>query len=140
VKQVVVTPDGIAVEDVPSPQLRAGHVLVRTAFSCISPGTELTGAARASEPLWKQALRDPAKAIDKATGLVGNGLAGAGRKLHERSARMRPTGYSASGVVAAVGAGVVGLAPGDRVACSGAGYANQADTIVVPKNLVARVP
>ena len=134
------TPEGVAVEDVPTPQLRAGHVLVRTAFSCISPGTELSGAARASEPLWKQALRDPAKAIDKAAGLVGDGLAGAGRRLHERSARLRPTGYSASGVVVAVGAGVGDLAAGDRVACSGAGYANHADMIVVPRNLVAPVP
>jgi predicted dehydrogenase/threonine dehydrogenase-like Zn-dependent dehydrogenase len=140
VKQVVVTPDGVAVEDIPAPQLRPGHVLVRTAFTCISPGTELSGAARASEPLWKQALRDPATAIDKAAGLVGEGLAGAGRRLHERSARLRPTGYSASGVVVAAGAGVGALAAGDRVACSGAGYANHADMIVVPRNLVARVP
>lgn len=134
------TPEGVAVEDVPAPRLRAGHVLVRTAFSCISPGTELSGAARASEPLWKQALRDPGKAIDKAAGLVGDGFAGAGRRLHERSVRLRPTGYSASGVVVAVGAGVGDLAAGDRVACSGAGYANHADMIVVPRNLVARVP
>lgn len=134
------TPEGVAVEDVPAPQLRAGHVLVRTAFSCISPGTELSGAARASEPLWRQALRDPAKAIDKAAGLVGDGLAGAGRRLHERNARLRPTGYSASGVVVAVGTGVGDLAAGDRVACSGAGYANHADMLVVPRNLVARVP
>ena len=134
------TPEGVAVEDVPAPQLRAGHVLVRTAFSCISPGTELSGAARASEPLWRQALRDPSTAIDKAAGLVGAGLAGAGRRLHERSVRLRPTGYSASGVVVAVGAGVGDLAAGDRVACSGAGYANHAEMMVVPRNLVARVP
>ena len=134
------TPEGVAVEDVPAPQLRAGQVLVRTAFSCISPGTELSGAARASAPLWKQALRDPAKAVDKAAALVADGLGGAGRRLHERSARLRPTGYSASGVVIATGAGVADLAPGDRVACSGAGYANHADVIAVPRNLVARVP
>ena len=40
----------------------------------------------------------------------------------------------------AVGEGVGGFAPGDRVACAGAGYANHAELVVVPENLVALVP
>jgi predicted dehydrogenase/threonine dehydrogenase-like Zn-dependent dehydrogenase len=52
----------------------------------------------------------------------------------------QPLGYSCAGVVEAVGAGVVGFAPGDRVACAGAGYANHAEWVSVPENLVARVP
>ena len=139
-KQVVVTPEGVAVEDVPEPLVDAGQVLVETAFSCISAGTELSGAARAAEPMWKKALRDPARAVEKAADLAGEGVGGASRRLRERNARLRPTGYSASGVVIRTGAGVVDLAPGDRVACAGAGYANHADMITIPRNLVARVP
>ncbi|MDD2053711.1 bi-domain-containing oxidoreductase [Pseudomonas putida] len=49
-------------------------------------------------------------------------------------------GYSAAGVVVAVGAGVQGLKVGDRVACGGAGRANHADYVLVPRNLVCPVP
>lgn len=49
-------------------------------------------------------------------------------------------GYSAAGVVIAVGDGIGDLFPGDRVACGGAGKANHADYVLVPRNLVARVP
>jgi predicted dehydrogenase len=40
----------------------------------------------------------------------------------------------------AVGDGVSDLAPGDLVACAGAGQANHADYIVVKRNLVCRLP
>jgi predicted dehydrogenase/threonine dehydrogenase-like Zn-dependent dehydrogenase len=49
-------------------------------------------------------------------------------------------GYSAAGEVEAVGAGITDLAPGDLVACAGAGQANHADWINVKRNLVVRVP
>jgi predicted dehydrogenase/threonine dehydrogenase-like Zn-dependent dehydrogenase len=49
-------------------------------------------------------------------------------------------GYSAAGEVVAVGEGISDLLPGDRVACAGAGKANHADYVSVPRNLVCRVP
>jgi len=49
-------------------------------------------------------------------------------------------GYSAAGEVVAVGEGISDLVPGDRVACAGAGRANHADYVSVPRNLVCRVP
>ena len=49
-------------------------------------------------------------------------------------------GYSAAGEVVAVGEGVEGFAVGDLVACGGAGKANHADYVCVPRNLVCRVP
>jgi predicted dehydrogenase/threonine dehydrogenase-like Zn-dependent dehydrogenase len=52
----------------------------------------------------------------------------------------QPLGYSCAGVVEQVGDEVAGFAPGDRVACAGAGYANHAEWVAVPENLVARVP
>src|SRR5207245_7015813 len=51
-----------------------------------------------------------------------------------------PIGYSAAGVVVEAGEEVVGFAPGDRVACAGAGIANHAEVIAVPVNLAVRVP
>jgi predicted dehydrogenase/threonine dehydrogenase-like Zn-dependent dehydrogenase len=49
-------------------------------------------------------------------------------------------GYSAAGEVVAVGEGITDLAPGDLVACAGAGQANHADYVSVKRNLVCRVP
>ncbi len=49
-------------------------------------------------------------------------------------------GYSAAGQVVAVGERVKDLVPGDWVACGGAGRANHADFVSVPRNLVCRIP
>ena len=49
-------------------------------------------------------------------------------------------GYSAAGTVEAVGEGVSEFSPGDEVACGGAGQANHADYVSVPRNLVCRIP
>ncbi len=49
-------------------------------------------------------------------------------------------GYSAAGEVVGIGEGITDLTVGDRVACAGAGKANHADFISVPRNLVCRVP
>jgi predicted dehydrogenase/threonine dehydrogenase-like Zn-dependent dehydrogenase len=49
-------------------------------------------------------------------------------------------GYSVAGEVVAVGEGVHDLAAGDLVAAAGAGQANHADYVSVPRNLVCRVP
>ena len=49
-------------------------------------------------------------------------------------------GYSAAGEIVAVGEGVDDLRPGDVVAAAGAGQANHADYVTVPRNLVCRVP
>ncbi|WP_211164343.1 bi-domain-containing oxidoreductase [Shewanella salipaludis] len=51
-----------------------------------------------------------------------------------------PLGYSCAGQVVAVGGLVEGLQPGDRVACGGADYANHAEFVAIPKNLVVKVP
>lgn len=49
-------------------------------------------------------------------------------------------GYSAAGQVLAVGTGVHDITVGDMVACGGAGKANHADFVSVPRNLVCPVP
>lgn len=49
-------------------------------------------------------------------------------------------GYSVAGQVIAVGEGIADVSPGDRVAACGAGLANHADMVSVPRNLVVQVP
>lgn len=63
-----------------------------------------------------------------------------GLPLSELDTQGWNVGYSAAGEVLAVGEGISDLAPGDLVACAGAGQANHAEFISVKRNLVSRVP
>jgi predicted dehydrogenase/threonine dehydrogenase-like Zn-dependent dehydrogenase len=141
VKQVLLRAGKAVVEDVPEPSAAPGRVLVRTAFSLVSAGTEravLEGTA-------KQTLL--AAAAD--TGVLGKALGvlrreGPAGLLERLQTRLTPPeavpGYAASGVVESVGRGIADLPPGTAVACAGAGYACHAERIAVPRLLVTPVP
>lgn len=141
-KQIVQNPKSGKLEllEVPVPALGAGQVLVRNHFSVVSPGTEkmaldfarksLLGKARSRPDLVKQVLRK----------VQQEGPLPTYRAVMNRLDALQPLGYSTAGVVEAAGAGVVGFSPGDRVACAGAGYANHAEMVAVPENLVVPVP
>jgi predicted dehydrogenase/threonine dehydrogenase-like Zn-dependent dehydrogenase len=62
------------------------------------------------------------------------------RDTKTQSGSATPLGYSCSGRVVAIGDGVTDLKPGEAVACAGAGAANHAEIVLVPRQLVARVP
>jgi threonine dehydrogenase-like Zn-dependent dehydrogenase len=128
------------VADVPPPALRPGSVLVRTRWSLISAGTERLIIDLAGKSLYGKARARPdlvKKTLDK---VKREGVIATYRAVTGRLAGDVPLGYSAAGEVLAVGAGVTGISPGDRVACAGAGFANHAEILCVPRNLCARVP
>jgi predicted dehydrogenase len=141
-KQVAQRPrDGaVTVEEVPAPSLRPGWVLVQNHYSLLSAGTERTKIQLGGKNLVEKARSRPdlvRKVVEKArVEGVGASLATA----RDRLDALAPLGYSSAGVVLEVGADVDGVAPGDRVACAGEGWATHAEVIAVPKNLIARVP
>jgi predicted dehydrogenase/threonine dehydrogenase-like Zn-dependent dehydrogenase len=140
VRQVLIRDGGVAVEEVPAPAAEPRGVLVRVEWSCVSSGTELSGIAMSGLPLYRRALKQPEhvrKAIDAAR---EQGLVRTYRRIRSQLDAGLPTGYSCAGVVLEAGAEVESFAPGDRVACAGAGAANHAELVSVPVNLVARVP
>lgn len=130
----------VSVHDVPAPSVHPGRVLVRTAASLISAGTEkaavdsgkkgLIGRAKDRPDLVKQVIERV-----KTEGLL-NTYAAVQAKLDGTTA----LGYSAAGVVTAVGDDVTAFRTGDRVACAGVGYASHAEVISVPQNLCVRLP
>lgn len=139
-KQVLIKKGQACVEDTPAPLVEAGTVLVRTQRSCVSVGTEMSGLTNSALPLWKRALQQPdnvKKAVEMA---ATQGFAKTWQVVQGRLAAGNATGYSATGVVVEVGAGVEDLQPGDRVACAGAQCAHHAEYIRVPRNLTVRVP
>ena len=126
--------------EVPAPQPGAGQVLVRTHFSVMSPGTEKMAMDFARKTLLGKAQSRPDLVAQVARKLRQEGPLQTYRTVMGRLDAPQPLGYSSSGVVDAVGTGVRSFAPGDAVACAGAGYANHAEWNVVPENLVAKVP
>ena len=139
-KQVLVCKGDVLVESVPAPLVVDGSVLVEVAYSLISAGTELAGIQRTGESLIKKALSQPDK-VKKAIQMVrSQGLAKTMATVQTKFGAAEPVGYSCAGTVIDVGAGVDDLKVGDRVACGGAGYANHAEVVVVPRNLVAKIP
>jgi predicted dehydrogenase/NADPH:quinone reductase-like Zn-dependent oxidoreductase len=126
--------------EVPAPSPERGQLLVRTAFSVVSPGTDKLVMEFARKSLVGKARSRPDLVRQVAHKLRQEGPLPTWRAVQGRLEAPQPLGYSSAGIVEAVGDGVAGIAPGDRVACAGAGYANHAELVVVPENLVARVP
>ena len=51
------------VEDIPALMPVPGQVIVQTAVSCISVGTEMSGLRASSRPIWKRAIDNPENVI-----------------------------------------------------------------------------
>ncbi len=126
--------------EVPAPMPLRGQVLVRNHFSVMSPGTDRLSMAFARSSLFSKARSRPDLVKQVVSKWKSDGALATYRTVTTRLDTPQPLGYSSAGVVEAVGPGVTNFAPGDRVACAGAGYANHAELVCVPENLVAPVP
>lgn len=138
-KQVLVKQGKAFVDDIPAPVVSENGVLVKVLYSCISAGTEMTGVNESGKSIIKKAVEQPEK-VRKALNMFKNQGIGALLSKVKDMETGKPTGYSASGVIVGVGRNIRDLKIGDRVACAGAGLANHAEYIDVPRNLVMRVP
>lgn len=125
------------VREVPEPSLRPGEVLVRTAVSTISSGTETL-------ILRKSALPD-ARDEEYPGERFEYPIIRSGVRLDAPLPRpplpgLISLGYSLAGQVVATSDGVTDLEKGDWVACSGSQCAHHAEMVAVPRNLLAKVP
>ena len=143
-RQVVLRNGQAVVEEVPAPALLPGGVLVRVAYSCISPGTETatlsTSDGRIGLGLIRRALAQPDKVRQVLASVRTRGFRATKALVQGKLAFGSVVGYSCAGTVAEVGEAVDGFRVGDRVACAGSAYAHHAEAVVVPQNLVVRVP
>lgn len=128
------------VVEVPCPAARPGTVLVRTAASLVSAGTERTLVEFAEKNLLDKARSRPdlvRQVLDKTK---REGILPTIQATFNRLDQPSPLGYSSAGTVVAVGNGMEDFHIGDRVACAGGNYAVHAEYEVVPRNLIARLP
>jgi predicted dehydrogenase/threonine dehydrogenase-like Zn-dependent dehydrogenase len=140
VKQVLIRGGTAAVDEVPAPEVPLRGLLVRVAASTISAGTERASVEMSKLPLYRRALAQPHHAKRALEIARRDGFVRTYKRVKDQVDAGLPIGYSAAGVVVEVGEEVVGFAPGDHVACAGAGIANHAELIAVPVNLAVRVP
>ena len=130
----------IEVLDVPPPELRPEGVLVAVRTSLISAGTERKKVETGRKSLVGKARSRPDQVRQVLEKARRDGVGETIDAVRARLERPSPLGYSAAGVVVAAGERVRDLAPGDRVACSGGGYAVHAEVDYVPGNLAVRIP
>jgi predicted dehydrogenase/threonine dehydrogenase-like Zn-dependent dehydrogenase len=130
----------LSVTEVPPPQPLPGCVLVRTAASLVSAGTERASAEFAKKSLLAKAKARPDLVRDVLAKFQRDGLSATLGTVRSRLDQPQSVGYSSAGTVIAVGDGVTDIAPGDRVACAGANYAVHAEFACVPRLLLGRIP
>jgi predicted dehydrogenase/threonine dehydrogenase-like Zn-dependent dehydrogenase len=130
----------ITVVEVPAPKLLAGCVLVRTAASLVSAGTERASSEFAGKNLLQKARMRPDLVREVLNKVSRDGLLTTISTVRSRLSQPSALGYSSAGTVVAVGEGVTDINPGDRVACAGAGHAVHAEFACVPRLLIAKIP
>ncbi|MGW3409178.1 bi-domain-containing oxidoreductase [Streptomyces sp. NPDC000888] len=130
----------LAVLDVPVPGCKPGGVLVRTAYSLISTGTELMKVSEAGMSMLGKARSRPDQVAKVMQSVATNGVPATYRKVMGKLDSYTPLGYSLCGVVEQVGAGIDDVKVGDLVACAGNEHALHAELNWVPKNLYTSVP
>ena len=141
-KQAVLSKGIVVPKDVPLPNLEPGGILVKVAFSCISAGTEMSSVRSSGKSLIKRALEKPDQLKSGIGMLRQRGFRAFKQILRKQTGEAfgNALGYSASGIVCAVGEQANEFSIGQRVAIAGAGYANHSGYAYVPKNLAVPIP
>lgn len=137
-KQILLKKGTILTSEIPAPLIETDMILVRTAYSCISAGTEISGVVNSGTSIMKRALESP-ELMQKGLSMIKErGLSDTLAVVKGKYEVGSPMGYSASGTV--IESGCTEFNKGDRVACMGVSYANHAGIIAVPKNLAVKIP
>src|SRR5258705_1943189 len=128
------------VGEVPVPAMQKGRVLVRSAASLISAGTERAAVELVSQGLVQEARQRPDLVKAVMAKVKTEGLISTFASVRDKMAASQALGYSAAGIVTAVADDVSQFQIGDRVACGGVAFASHAEVWSVLKNLCVHLP
>lgn len=123
-------------EEVPTPIVRKGQVLIKTHRSLVSLGTEKMLVEFGKGNLVSKARQQPEKVKQVLDKIKTEGLLPTLEAVFNKLDEPLPLGYCNAGEVIGIGEGVTEFTIGDRVASNGA----HAEVVSVPKNLVAKIP
>lgn len=121
---------------VPCPIVKPGHLLVKTAFSVISVGTERMLVEFGKANYLSKAKQQPDKVKQVLDKLKTDGILSTLNSIQAKLDQPLPLGYSNAGTVIEVGKGVDNFNIGDRVITNGP----HSEVVCVPKNLCAKIP
>ncbi|MDD2768314.1 MAG: bi-domain-containing oxidoreductase [Methylococcus sp.] len=124
------------VAEVPCPAVRSGEILIRSARSLVSSGTERMLVDFGKANLLDKARQQPDKVRQVLDKVKADGLAPTLEAVRNKLDQPLAMGYCNVGMVLEPGTGVTGFAAGDRVASNG----KHAEVVTVPVNLCAKVP
>lgn len=130
----------LEVAEVPAPGVQPGRLVIRTARSVVSAGTERHLVEVGRKSLLGKALARPDLVRRVLRKVRTDGVAETLQQVRQRLDTPVLLGYSAAGTVAAVGEGVTGFRVGDAVACGGQAVAVHAEVLSAPPTLVVPVP
>lgn len=123
-------------ENVPNPQVGAGHILIKTHRTLVSLGTERMLVDFGKANYIQKARQQPDKVKQVIQKIQSDGLRPTLDAVFRKLGEPLPLGYCNAGEVIAVGKGVHEFAIGDRVVSNG----GHAEVVCVPENLVAKIP
>jgi len=123
-------------EELPAPQVKAGHVQIQTSRSLVSLGTERMLVEFGKAGLIEKARQQPDKVKMVLDKIKSDGLLPTLEAVFNKLGQPLPLGYCNAGCVLAIGKGVTEFKVGDRVASNGP----HAEIVCVPKNLCAKIP
>ena len=123
-------------EEVPVPQVKSGHILVRSSRSLVSLGTERMLVDFGKANFIDKARQQPDKVKQVLDKVKTDGIKPTYESVMNKLEQLLPLGYCNVGEVVAVGKGVTEFRIGDRVASNGP----HAEYVLVPVNLAAKVP
>ncbi|NPD46739.1 bi-domain-containing oxidoreductase [Lentimicrobium sp. S6] len=126
--------------ELPQPTVKEGYVKIKVYHSCISAGTEMSGVSESRKSIIKRALDNPKKITAAITYYKNQGLKKTKDKLNTVADSFKESGYSISGEVVEIGYNVLNFNIGDIVSAGGMKLAVHAEYVVVPINLVVKVP
>jgi predicted dehydrogenase/threonine dehydrogenase-like Zn-dependent dehydrogenase len=122
--------------EVPCPIVKPGHLLIETAFSVISAGTERMLVEFGKANYLSKAKQQPDKVKQVFDKLKTDGILSTLNSVQAKLDQPLPLGYSNAGTVIEVGKGVDNFNIGDRVISNGP----HSEVVCVPKNLCAKIP
>jgi len=123
-------------EDVPNPQVKEGHVLIKTHRTLVSLGTERMLVDFGKANYIQKARQQPEKVKQVIQKIQSDGLKPTLDAVFRKLGEPLPLGYCNAGEVIEVGKGVKDFSVGDRVVSNG----QHAEIVCIPENLVAKIP
>jgi predicted dehydrogenase/threonine dehydrogenase-like Zn-dependent dehydrogenase len=123
-------------EEVPTPSINSGSVLIKTTRSLVSLGTEKMLVDFGKASYIQKAKQQPDKVKMVLDKMKADGVLPTIEAVFNKLGTPMPLGYCNVGVVEKVGDKVSHFNVGDRVVSNG----NHAEFVSVPENLVAKIP